>query len=358
MARPLSTAACLWFHMTAAAFASASSAQQSVPPSPTTPSPTGDPPLVLLAVETGWRTGLAPRGGIPLYVPDRGVEAYLHAWGARSGLDIVLHSGGSLSNMLLALSRATKQPWAMAPEEREAWIHIRTLYERYAHDLAKVRTAARAFAGELAARGHTGLLSDLEAEMTYLRVRELRPRRVLELSPYCGYSSFWLLSALADNDREAERRVESLHGVADSSGTGGGSGGVVDAYDMLRCAERMLPRALVTRRDGSPRWRLHVGDATELIPRHLAEMEHAAAAAAAAAADGYSGAEGDIGYDYLFMDSDHSPAFAMWYIDNIFERHHRLRPSLHASVHDIWLPTGGISEEGSVVCAWLAEKAA
>src|SRR5436190_17043076 len=40
---------------------------------------------------------------------------------------------------------------------------------------------------------------DIEAELTYLFVRSLRPDVVLEIAPYYGWSTTWLLQALRDN---------------------------------------------------------------------------------------------------------------------------------------------------------------
>jgi hypothetical protein len=216
----------------------------------------------------------------------------------------------------------------------------------------RVRAEARVFIASLRAAGHSALLHDLEAEVSYMRVREARPRRVLEMSPYCGYSSFWLLAAVRDNGGTGDAR------------------GRVDAFDLIDCAARTLPASMTTDpSDGFRRWTLHQGDALELVPRALdAEEEAAAAAAAAVAANaaaqgqgqGYPGEQpapsgSSLGYDYLFIDSEHSPSFAIRYINLLLERHHRGRPMLSGSVHDIFIEKG-ITEEGVVLVSWLAEK--
>ena len=40
---------------------------------------------------------------------------------------------------------------------------------------------------------------DIEAEITYLLVRAFRPSVILEVAPYYGWSTTWLLQALRDN---------------------------------------------------------------------------------------------------------------------------------------------------------------
>ena len=142
--------------------------------SPNTTAPLGTPsPLVLLSVEQGWGAELAPLlAANPLHLPDSGVLEYARRWATRSDVTLSLHGrhSGTLSNVVLALARATQEPWAMAPEEREAWVHIRTAYTRHAGALTRVRGAARAFVAKLARHGHAALLSDLEAEFTCVRV--------------------------------------------------------------------------------------------------------------------------------------------------------------------------------------------
>ena len=322
--------------------------------------------LALVSV-TQWPQHNADTAGLsPLHLPDRGVLAYARQWEADNG--VKLEAGGTLTDLVTALERATAghgrhgssaSAMAMPPEERAAWEHVRRLYERYGADLVPVRAEARAFVARLRAAGHAALLDDLEAEMTYLRVRDLRPWRVLDMSPHCGYSSFWLLAALRDNGN-----------VVSSGGGGGGSGGgTVDAFDVLGCAASMLPPALT----GGGRWTLHRGDALRLAPRRLAQLEaqlEAQLGAAAAAQHGGGGGGGagvdadlsdddddqGYGWDYLFVDSDHSPAFAMAYLDALHERHYRGRPESSGSVHDVYLSSGGITEEGVMLLSWLAEK--
>lgn len=89
---------------------------------------------------------------------------------------------------------------------------ITSLYRRYSEDLASVRRQQRWFhrrhdnalvrrLRKLRLRRYMlfPALDDLEAEITYLLLRDKRPNVVLEISPNAGWSTTWILSALRDN---------------------------------------------------------------------------------------------------------------------------------------------------------------
>ena len=199
------------------------------------------------------------------------------------------------------------------------------LYERYGEDLRRVRSEQR----ELYARvGYSRWqrffayrwvrtsfrrmgfdwererfmnpqLDDIEAEITYLLVRDRRPRTVVEISPFRGWSTTWLLRALRDN----------------------GEGGLT-SFDLHGDARRFVPDDLT----GS--WRLVVGDVRERIeeiPRRI---------------------------DHLFLDADHRRPFAEWYIAELFPR---VSPGAVVSVHDVFHGRGPArgSGEARVVLDWL-----
>src|SRR5665647_133518 len=42
-------------------------------------------------------------------------------------------------------------------------------------------------------------LDDIEAEITYLLIRALRPKTLVEISPLGGWSTSWILNAVRDN---------------------------------------------------------------------------------------------------------------------------------------------------------------
>src|SRR5690606_12793136 len=54
--------------------------------------------------------------------------------------------------------------------------------------------------------------------------------------------------------------------------------------------------------------------------------------------------------DYLFLDSDHSAIFAMWYIKELFPRHKNLSVSVHDILKDARDP--GWGPESLVLCDW------
>ena len=142
-------------------------------------------------------------------------------------------------------------------------------------------------------------IDDIEAEVTYLRIRDRRPERVVEISPSRGWSTTWILHALRDNN------VGSLV-----------------SFDLIADAFRFVPAEL------GERWRLVVGD----VRGQAAELPEV--------------------IDYLFIDADHRRAFAEWYLDELVPR---LAPGAGVSVHDVFhgrRPERGRGE-ARVVLDWL-----
>jgi predicted O-methyltransferase YrrM len=191
--------------------------------------------------------------------------------------------------------------------------HILDLYRRYASDLKAVRRRQYWFhrwhenavvrrLRKLRLRRHMlfPALDDLEAEITYLLIRERRPRVIVEMSPNAGWSTTWILSALRDN----------------------GDGGHLWSYDLHPTSTKFVPRDLA-----KGRWHFVEGDAHRTIPK---------------APD----------FDYLFVDSDHSREFARWYTAALFPR---VKPGTIVSVHDVF-HRAEPSEEGEVVMEWLARN--
>jgi len=134
-------------------------------------------------------------------------------------------------------------------------------------------------------------LNDVEAEITYLLLREFKPKTVVEISPCGGWSTTWILNALKDN------------------GTGR-----LFSYDIVDTSEKTIPQDL---KEG--RWKLIMGDVKENIDKLPPSI------------------------DYLFLDSDHSAEFARWYIQNLFPR---LKPGTRVSVHDVFHGTAPSSFTG------------
>ncbi len=190
--------------------------------------------------------------------------------------------------------------------------YVTELYRRYAHDLKAVRRQQYWFhrrhdnalvrrLRKLRLRRYMlfPALDDLEAEVTYLLIRDKRPKVMLEISPNAGWSTTWILSALRDN-----------------------GDGELWSYDLHDTSARFVPKALAR-----GRWHLVQGDArdtTKTAPR----------------------------FDYLFLDSDHRKEFAEWYVEALLPR---ARRGTVVSVHDVF-HSGMPSEEGAVVQAWLEKQ--
>lgn len=204
------------------------------------------------------------------------------------------------------------------------------LYRRFGADLKRVRESQRQFyiqwtrpnwlERNIAWRGARAVarrlplpmrslfslcpqLDDVEAEITYLLMRELRPRNVVEVSPSAGWSSSWLLHALKDN----------------------GSGRLF-SFDMIDDSCRILPSELT-----QGRWKFIRGDVRRALNQFPERI------------------------DYLFMDSDHSEEFAMWYVGQMFPK---LQPGALVSIHDVFHTSDpcGHDKEGGVIVEWLAQR--
>ncbi len=145
-------------------------------------------------------------------------------------------------------------------------------------------------------------LDDIEAEITYLRLRESKPLSVVEISPCGGWSTTWILRALRDNGQ-----------------------GHLYSFDLVDLATKNVPQDL-----SKDRWTFFQGDVTKNTDRLPDSI------------------------DYLFLDSDHSESFAKWYVENLIPR---LKPLTPVSVHDIFHNShpDGFSGEGTVIIEWLKE---
>lgn len=152
---------------------------------------------------------------------------------------------------------------------------------------------------------------DLDCEITYLLVRHLKPKTIVEISPSGGWSTSWLLRAVTENDS-----------------------GTVYSYDLRDVASRLLPKELT-----AGRWVFSKGDvrdATSRIPSPI---------------------------DYLFLDALHTGGFARWYVENLFPR---LSRNAVVTVDDMFNPHDTLSTrksrgpggdtEPDVVFDWLTER--
>ncbi|RKS06838.1 putative O-methyltransferase YrrM [Nocardiopsis sp. Huas11] len=175
---------------------------------------------------------------------------------------------------------------------------IGDLYRRYRDPLAEVRDAQREFLRRTKGR-LTPQLDDLEAEITYLLLRERRPDTVMELGTFHGWSTTWILSALRDNGR-----------------------GTLHSFDIVDNVVANVPDELAL-----GRWEFHKGD----VRQNTAEIPE--------------------GIDYLFVDAAHNARFAKWYLAELFPR---VAPGTPVSVHDVFHGKRALPlTEGAVVLSWL-----
>jgi predicted O-methyltransferase YrrM len=165
------------------------------------------------------------------------------------------------------------------------------LYRKYAEDLAAVREQQRRRLPGIRAQ-----LDDIEAELTYLRLRELRPATVVEIGTFHGWSTTWLLSALRDN----------------------GSGRLL-SYDVTDHVLKSVP--------ADERWTFTQGDVRQAqLPAEI---------------------------DYLFLDAAHNARFARWYIAELFSQLN----GTPVSVHDVFHGRRPMPfSEGAVLVRWLTEQ--
>jgi predicted O-methyltransferase YrrM len=169
------------------------------------------------------------------------------------------------------------------------------MYLKHHERLREVRVAQRELLRTTP--GMRAQLDDLEAEITYLLLREIRPATVVEIGSLHGWSTTWQLRALADNDH-----------------------GTLHTFDQIDNARRNVPAKL------AGRWRFVGGDVRDQ--------------------------ELPGGIDYLFLDAAHSAGFARWYLADLMPR---LAPSTPVSVHDVFHGRRAKPfSEGSVVLSWLA----
>ncbi|MPZ65730.1 MAG: class I SAM-dependent methyltransferase [Pseudonocardiaceae bacterium] len=177
---------------------------------------------------------------------------------------------------------------------------VARLYAAHRGGLDEARRAQRA----LLTRNSSmrAQLDDVEAEITYLLLRHVRPEVVVELGALDGWSTSWILRALQDN-----------------------GSGKLRSYDLVDGALRQVPDELA-----GERWSFTRGDVRDIGPDVIA------------------------GADYLFIDADHGARFARWYTAQLLPA---LRSGTPVSVHDVfhqrWARPFG---EGRVVLRWLVGR--
>ncbi|MGH7605945.1 MAG: class I SAM-dependent methyltransferase [Gemmatimonadales bacterium] len=133
-------------------------------------------------------------------------------------------------------------------------------------------------------------------------MRRFRPAVILEIAPYYGWSTTWLLHALRDN-----------------------GAGRLESYDLVDYSRWTVPAELAR-----GRWRFTQGDIRDSVAALPA------------------------GIGYLFLDAAHTVEFARWYVDALFPR---LAAGTVVGVHDIFRgPALAPMPERAVLLDWLERR--
>jgi hypothetical protein len=198
-------------------------------------------------------------------------------------------------------------------------------YAKYGPELRALHKTLHAFCEP---KGTLCLSCTLELELSYMRLRETKPRVIWEISPASGFSTQVILHALAANANNA-----TLH-----------------SFDIL---DRALRHSLSPSKNPTlaPLWSFHRGDTKRLV-----------------AVDGTL----DPAHpppDYLFLDSKHNEAMATFYTTRLLPAVQRIGHT-YVSLHDVynplfWYDGGGPKRdlisfpewmpnlEGAMVLDWL-----
>ena len=160
---------------------------------------------------------------------------------------------------------------------------------------------------------HTYQYDDIEAELTFLFLLHIKPKNIIEFSPFCGYSTSIILDALTINNNNA----------------------TLSSFDIIDNCSTMINRLNYDK----AKWNFELGDVTQKFRNWNLQT-----------------------IDYLFIDSDHSKDFAISYINNL------LRPLLKkcqddkkhvlVSVHDIFhgRPNEPVDDEGKQIINFLEDN--
>jgi hypothetical protein len=184
------------------------------------------------------------------------------------------------------------------------------LYKTYGHDLMDVIGLAKKFCSR---DGVRCLSEDIEMEVSYLRLRHVKPDIVWEVSPNDGFSTLFILHALQQNRR-----------------------GVLFSFDVIDKARNNLPIHL------HENWTFVMGDFRSRFHEFPVP-------------------------DYLYLDSFHSAEFGLFYREILFPS---LKKHTFVSLHDVYnpqfwsdlhnerdmklYPAWMANEEGLVILDWLA----
>lgn len=189
---------------------------------------------------------------------------------------------------------------------------LRTLWEKYADELSNLSSRLAIKFQEINGSGLSAAFGDLEGELLYILVRELKPDLIFEISPNSGYSTNYILAALTRNEKgrvESFEIIEAFNGVA------------TDATIRRHLVDICDPRRL----------QVFVGDARVAVLRRLAESAPT----------------------LTLLDSCHEDFFGEFYIKALLPRLTGtvvIQDILHFDPRPHW------TTEGMYVVSWLYES--
>lgn len=165
--------------------------------------------------------------------------------------------------------------WDVQDDGLQVAEHFGAIVRDHSNELQSEMKLSREYSERRACHGTLG---EIEAAMLYLLIRLTKPRRVLEVGALCGYSTRWILAALARNRF-----------------------GHLDSYDLRDVVTRVITKNL-------DRWSFQKKDiATAKLPD----------------------------YDVIFIDALHMNRFAKMYTRHILGPVNKTIPVV---VHDIYNP--------------------
>lgn len=185
---------------------------------------------------------------------------------------------------------------------------VEYLYKKYYYEIIWMRKIQKAKISLLDFKPH---FDDIESEILYMTVREFSPSYSIEFSPYFGYSTTWILSALEKNNK-----------------------GILKSFDVVDYSYTKVKAS-----GNDDRWELILGDVTQ----NYSIFEYQA-------------------IDFAFIDSDHSREFAQKYVKDFLTPLHTAAIAsckiVPVMTHDIysWETENTPTEEGEEVLNFLTEK--
>lgn len=125
---------------------------------------------------------------------------------------------------------------------------------------------------------------DIESELLYMYIREIKPANIVEFAPFYGWSTFHIISALNKNQY-----------------------GLCTSYDILNYAPNSLHNCNID----TSRWRFILNDVTHFYDKWNYDE-----------------------IDFMFIDCDHSASFAKQYCKKVLP--HMIQQSKTIFIHDIF----------------------